>query len=78
MSGRPTWVYHAHREQHWRVLEVIEPENTTPSPGGLGRYVLMAYGPFAFYPGPRGRAVHHGYAPRRPVVDHAEHQRQPA
>jgi hypothetical protein len=33
MSGWPVWVHHARREQHWRILEVIKPENAAPSPG---------------------------------------------
>ena len=36
MSGWPVWVHHAGREQHWRVLEIIEPENPAPSRGGTG------------------------------------------
>ena len=54
MSGWPVWVHHAHREQHWRVLEVIEPENTAPSPAAIDRYILLADGPFAFLKGSDG------------------------
>lgn len=54
VSGWPVWLQHAHREQHWRVLEVIEPESTPPSPAGLSRDVLLADGPFAFHKGHEG------------------------
>jgi hypothetical protein len=54
VSGRPTWVHHARREQHWRVLEVIEPENTAPSRAGISRYILLVEGPFAFLKGSEG------------------------
>jgi hypothetical protein len=50
-SGWPVWVHHAHREQHWRVLEIIEPENTLPSRTGISRYILLVDGPFAFHNG---------------------------
>ena len=54
MSGWPTWVHHAHREQHWRVLEVIEPEKAAPSPAAVNRYILLADGPFAYLKGSDG------------------------
>lgn len=54
MSGWPTWLHHAHREQHWRVLEVIEPEDVAPSPAAIDRYILLADGPFAYLKGSDG------------------------
>jgi hypothetical protein len=47
-------VHHAHREQHWRALEIIEPENTAPIPAGIGRCLLLADGPFGFLKGNDG------------------------
>jgi hypothetical protein len=47
-------VHHARREQHWRVLKIIEPENAAPSRVGVSRYILLVDGPFAFYKGHDG------------------------
>jgi transposase len=46
--------HHACREQHWRVIEVSEPENTAPSRTGISRYILLVHGPFAFLKGSDG------------------------
>jgi hypothetical protein len=54
MSGWPTWLHHAHREQHWRLLEVIEPEKAAASPAAINRYTLLVDGPFAFLKGSAG------------------------
>jgi hypothetical protein len=62
-SGWPIWVHHAHREQHWHVLEIIEPENTAPSLTGISRYILLVDGPFAFLKGSAGEQ--YMTAPRR-------------
>jgi hypothetical protein len=37
-SGWPVWVHHAHREQHWRGLEIIEPDTAAASPADANRY----------------------------------------
>ena len=44
-SEWPVWVHHAHRERNWRVLEIIEPENTAPSRAGITQYILLVDGP---------------------------------
>jgi hypothetical protein len=54
MSWWPAWMHHAHREQHWRVLGIIEPENAAPSPPAIDRYVLLVDGPFAYLKGSAG------------------------
>ena len=54
-SGWPTWVHHARRELHWRVLEIIEPRTAPASPAVTGRYILRVQGPFAYLPGREGR-----------------------
>ena len=55
--GRSRWpvcVHHAHREQHWRVLEIVEPLRGGAQPGDISRYLLLADGPFAFLKGHDG------------------------
>ena len=54
-AGWPVWVHHAHRDLHWRVLEVIEPRIPAATPGRTDRYILWVHGPFAYLPGRDGR-----------------------
>jgi hypothetical protein len=54
VSGWPVWVHHAHREQHWRVLEIVEPDTAAATPADTDRYILLADGPFAFLKGRDG------------------------
>jgi len=51
ISGWPTWVHHEHREMHWHVLEIIEPDTAGASPASTDRYILLVQGPFAYLPG---------------------------
>jgi hypothetical protein len=51
ISGWPTWVHHEHREMHWHVLEIIEPDTAAASPASTDRYILLVQGPFAYLPG---------------------------
>ena len=53
-AGWPVWVHHACREQHWRVLEIIEPDTTAARPAGTNRYILLVDGPFAYLKGSEG------------------------
>ena len=34
--GWPTWMHHAHREQHSHVVEIINPGNAAASPADIG------------------------------------------
>ena len=38
--GWPTWMHHAHREQHLHVVEIINPRNAVASPADIDKYVL--------------------------------------
>jgi hypothetical protein len=51
ISGWPTWVHHEHREMHWHVVEIIEPDTAGASPASTDRYILLVQGPFAYLPG---------------------------
>ena len=53
-AGWPVWVHHAHREQHWRVLEIIEPEIGATRKAVVDRYILLVDGPFAYLKGSDG------------------------
>jgi hypothetical protein len=53
-SGWPVWVHHAHREQHWRVLEIIESDTAAARPADASRYILLVDGPFAYLKGRDG------------------------
>jgi hypothetical protein len=37
--GWPTWMHHAHREQHSHVVEIINPGNAAASPADIDQYV---------------------------------------
>ena len=54
ISGWPVWVHHAHREQHWLVLEIIEPDTPAATPAGTDRFILLVDGPFAYLKGGDG------------------------
>jgi hypothetical protein len=53
-AGWQVWVHHAHREQHRRGLEIIEPDTTAARPAGTYRYILLVDGPFAYLKGSDG------------------------
>ena len=54
ISGWPTWVHHEHREMHWRVLEIVEPDTAKASPATTDGYILLVAGPYAYLPGDEG------------------------
>jgi len=47
-------VHHEHREMHWRVLEIIEPDTAKASPAATDVYILLVAGPYAYLPGDEG------------------------
>jgi hypothetical protein len=53
-AGWPVWVHHAHREQHWRVLQIIEPKIGARRKSVVDRYILLVDGPFAYLKGSDG------------------------
>jgi hypothetical protein len=56
ISGWPVWVHHARRDQHWRVLEIVEPRAGRATPAGTDRYILRVEGPLAYLPDREGRS----------------------
>jgi hypothetical protein len=54
ISGWPTWVHHEHREMHWHILEIIEPDIAEATPARTDRYILLVDGPFAYLKGRDG------------------------
>jgi hypothetical protein len=51
ISGWPTWVHHEHREMHWHVPGIIEPDIAEATPARTHRYILLVQGPSAYVPG---------------------------
>ena len=50
----PPSAAYAHREQHWRVLEIIEPRIGARRKAVVDRYILLVDGPFAYLKGSDG------------------------